>query len=59
MVDSLEELNATDPQYIHTTEEHDIQYWMDVLEVSREQLADALCAVGNSVEAVREYLGKP
>ena len=48
----------SEEQYIDTTEEHEIRHWMDVLDVSREQLADALSAVGNSVEAVRQHLGK-
>ena len=37
----------------------DARYWMQVLGVSRMQLADAVQAVGTEVEKVAEYLQLP
>ena len=37
----------------------DARYWMQVLGVSRMQLADAVQAVGTRVENVAEYLQLP
>jgi hypothetical protein len=39
-------------------EEHEVRYWTKALGVSKEELADAISKVGNSVDAIRRELGK-
>ncbi|WP_082553679.1 DUF3606 domain-containing protein [Altererythrobacter sp. Root672] len=39
-------------------EDYEVDYWTDALGVSRERLQEAIDQVGNSAEAVREFLGK-
>jgi hypothetical protein len=39
-------------------EEREVRYWTKALGVSREELAEAISRVGNSVDAVRHELGK-
>ena len=48
----VENAGSSDDELISTTEEHEIEYWTGELGVSREQLAEALKAVGNSAQAV-------
>jgi uncharacterized Rossmann fold enzyme len=33
-----------------------VRYWTDAFNVSREQLVEAVHAVGDNVEAVKQYL---
>ena len=47
-----------DATQISLADEADIGYWADKFGVSGERLAEAVAAVGGSVEAVSTYLGE-
>jgi len=56
MSDDLKNRGAQDRSRIALGEEHEVQYWTKALGVSREALEKAVEKVGNSAEAVRNYL---
>jgi hypothetical protein len=58
MADPLQHAATPDDQLIGTSQEHEIRYWTEEFGVSRQELLDAVHSVGNSAQAVREYLGK-
>jgi len=39
-------------------EDYEVQYWTEKFGVSRERLQQAVDAVGNGAEAVKEYLSR-
>jgi hypothetical protein len=39
-------------------EEHEVRYWTNKWGISRDELADAVKAVGNSAAAVARHLGR-
>ena len=39
-------------------EEHEVRYWTTKWNISRDELADAVEAVGNSAAAVARHLGR-
>jgi hypothetical protein len=45
-----------DRKLISLEEPHEVRSWTESLKCSETQLRDAVKAVGNSAEAVREYL---
>ncbi|MCY1234528.1 DUF3606 domain-containing protein [Variovorax sp. RO1] len=45
-----------DPKLISLEEPHEVRSWMESLRCTEMQLRDAMKAVGNSANAVREYL---
>ncbi|HWT19321.1 MAG TPA: DUF3606 domain-containing protein [Variovorax sp.] len=45
-----------DRKLIAIDEPHEVRSWTESLKCSETQLRDAVKAVGNSAEAVREYL---
>ena len=47
-----------DRKLISLDEVQDVQYWTQALEVTPEQLREAVKAVGNATDKVREYLRK-
>lgn len=47
---------GADRKLISLEQEHEIRSWTQSLGCSETQLRDAVKAVGNSAEAVREYL---
>lgn len=47
-----------DQSRIALNEDYEVAYWTRRLGVSREQLEQAVGAVGNGPEAVAHYLGK-
>jgi hypothetical protein len=49
---------GTDRKLISLTEDYEVRDWTKALGVTEQQLRDAVKAVGNSAEAVRQYLGK-
>lgn len=57
MSDDLTNRGAQDRSRIAMGEEHEVRYWTQQLGVSREQLQQAVDAVGNSAEKVRQHLG--
>ncbi len=58
MSDDMNNRGPQDRARISLTEEHEVRYWTNALGVTREQLADAVHAVGNSADKVRAHLGK-
>jgi hypothetical protein len=47
---------SLDRKLIALNESHEVRSWTESLKCSETQLRDAVKAVGNSAEAVREYL---
>jgi hypothetical protein len=58
MSDDMNKRGAGDRKRIALGEEYEVRYWTQKLGVSREQLEEAVRAVGSSPEAVEEHLGK-
>jgi hypothetical protein len=58
MTDDTTKRRPQDSTRISLSEDYEVDYWTDKFGVSREQLKEAVGAVGNSAEAVRNYLGK-
>jgi hypothetical protein len=56
MSDNLENRNAPDNRRINLSQEHEIRYWTQKFKVSREQLKQAVEAVGPMATAVEERL---
>lgn len=59
MPDDLTIRGPQDPTKINIHEEHEIRSWTKKFGVTRQQLIDAVHAVGTSAAAVARYLGKP
>jgi CRISPR/Cas system-associated endonuclease Cas3-HD len=58
MSDDMKQRGAQDRARININEEHEVRYWTDALGVSKQQLAEAVQAVGVSADKVRAHLGK-
>ena len=58
MTDSTTQRGAQDRSRINTSQEHEVRYWTQALGVSEEELKQAVQAVGNSADKVREHLGQ-
>ncbi len=58
MSDNLENRGAQDRSRINVHEEWEVRHWTEALGVSKEELERAVKAVGPSVNAVREHLGR-
>jgi len=58
MSDDLKQRGAPDRLRINIHEEHEVRYWTEALGVSREQLVQAVKAVGVMAADVRKHLGK-
>ena len=58
MSDDKTNRGAQDRARISLSEEHEVRYWTQALGVSKEQLAAAVQAVGNSADKVKAHLGK-
>lgn len=58
MADDLNNRGAQDRSRIAMGEEHEVRYWTGALDVTREELQRAVDQVGNSADAVREFLKK-
>jgi hypothetical protein len=58
MPDNMTDRGPQDRARISLGEEHEVRYWTQALGVTKEQLAAAVQAVGESVDRVREHLGK-
>lgn len=56
MSDDLTDRGAQDRARISMSEDHEVAYWTDALGVSKATLQKVVDEVGNSAEAVREYL---
>lgn len=58
MSDNLENRGPQDRSRINVHEEWEVRHWTEALGVSKEELERAVKAVGPSVNAVREHLGR-
>ena len=58
MSDNLQNRGPRDRSRISLGEKWEVQYWTKELGVSPEELERAVKAAGNSVNAVRQHLGK-
>jgi uncharacterized protein DUF3606 len=58
MPDNMNDRGPQDRARISLGEEHEVRYWTQALGVTKEQLAAAVQAVGQSADRVREHLGK-
>ncbi|MFK3737612.1 DUF3606 domain-containing protein [Massilia sp. TN1-12] len=58
MSDNLNNRGPQDRSRISLSEKWEVQYWTKELNVTEEQLQQAVKQAGNSVNAVREHLAK-
>lgn len=58
MTDDLKNRGPQDRSRINVHEDHEVRYWTQELNVTKEELAQAVKAVGVSAQAVRDYLKK-
>ncbi|WP_305822201.1 DUF3606 domain-containing protein [Massilia brevitalea] len=58
MSDNLQNRGQQDRSRINVHEDYEVRHWTEALGVSKEELEKAVKAVGPSVSAVREHLGK-
>ena len=56
MADDKKHVGAPDRDRINLGEDYEIRDWTQALGVSEAQLREAVDAVGNSADKVREYL---
>ena len=49
---------ALDRKMISLEQEHEVRYWTEVLGCTEEELRRAVAHVGNSVQDVRDYMGR-
>ena len=56
MADDKNEVGVPDRARINLSEEYEVRDWTKSLGVSEDELREAVDAVGNSAEKVREYL---
>jgi hypothetical protein len=58
MADDPTKRGSQDRSRINLNEEYEVRYWSNTLGVTPERLREVVNQVGNSVEKVRERLGK-
>ncbi len=58
MADDKTDRGPQDRSRIALGEDYEVAYWTRKFGVGRETLAEAVAAVGNSAQAVADYLGK-
>lgn len=58
MSDDLKNRGPADRARINVHEDHEVRYWTQELGVNREQLEQAVKAVGVMAADVRKHLGK-
>ena len=56
MADSKTNVGAPDRDRISLSEDYEVRDWAESFGVSEDRLREAVQAVGNSAEKVREYL---
>jgi len=56
MPDDLSSRGPADPSRINLTDPHEVQYWADKFNVSKERLSLVVRRVGHSVDAVSRAL---
>jgi hypothetical protein len=55
-MDDKTKTGKTDDSRINVNESYELQYWSEKLNVTKDQLKEAVTAVGPTVEAVKKYL---
>jgi hypothetical protein len=58
IMDDLKNRGQQDRSKINMHEEHEVKYWTKQLNVSKDELQQAVDKVGNSAAAVRKQLGQ-
>ena len=58
MPDDLNKRGGQDRQRIDTTQDHELRDWSKTLGVTTQRLKEAVQAVGDRAEKVREYLSR-
>lgn len=58
MSDNKQDRGQQDRSRINVHEDYEVRHWTEALGVSKEELENAVKAVGPSVSAVRAHLGK-
>ncbi|MCE7043157.1 DUF3606 domain-containing protein [Dyadobacter sp. CY312] len=58
MADDKTKQGVADSSRINVKEDYEVAYWTDALNVTREELEQAVREVGTSAAAVRKYLNK-
>lgn len=58
MSDDKTQRTPADASRISLEEDYEVAYWTDALDVGKDQLREAVDAVGNSADAVKAYLGR-
>lgn len=58
MSDNPQNRGQQDRSRINVHEDYEVRHWTEALGVSKEELENAVKAVGPAVSAVREHLGK-
>ena len=58
MADNLTDRGAQDRARINLSEDHEVRYWTEALNVTEAQLRTAVGAVGVGAEAVRKFLNR-
>jgi Protein of unknown function (DUF3606) len=58
MADDLSKSGSPDRDRINMNEEYEVRNWAKKFGVSEEQLRQAVSAVGNRVDKVRQHLGR-
>ncbi len=58
MSDDKTKHGAADRSRINMNEDYEVRDWTKTLGVTKEELAEAVKAVGNSADKVKEYLSK-
>ena len=56
MTDDLADRGAQDRSHISLKEDHEVRHWTRALGATKEQLEEAVRAVGSSVDKVQEHL---
>lgn len=59
MADDRSKKGPEDRSKISTSEDWEVRYWCDVLDVTKEELVSAVRAVGNGVDDVKRYFSRP
>ena len=58
MADNKSNTGSPDRERINMSEDYEVRDWTESLGVSRENLQEAVDAVGSSADKVREYLNR-
>ncbi len=56
MSDNTNTRGEPDRSLISLSQDHEVAYWTRALDVTEDELRDAVRAVGSSADKVREYL---